>query len=364
MDGDIAIVQQALKNKKRTFKLKNANRRSILHQACLGGHLEIVKMIFARLPDMSLHEIDRGGNSPIDLAIQSRNLDLVGFLLEKGAHFNDDDTCIRLSNTPGLFEVLESHNALTRDCYIYCAGQNDIERIQRYTSLIVGDPSLFLSMVRYTTTRETMMALLAIPHDKYMLRQHFECLVGSSNRLDRATDAVCAVIEHFQPGFIFSTEEERLLIYHRQRRLILYAMENKIPLQTYVVSGLIEQFVLTKEEFAILMGHRRIHVFPNPLLCSAIGGKQQNNVKLLLGSGEADVNRPNIRMETPLQLAYNSHQYIIAKMLIIHGARVDYYHESYQEVYRTYQAIVHCYLVAIQRCRERGLARHIVSFIV
>ncbi|XP_071104774.1 putative ankyrin repeat protein RF_0381 [Haliotis cracherodii] len=102
-------ILELLVKKGSDLSLLDEDDNNILHLACKGGHVDIVKYIHSR----NIVDIDRGGENgytPLMIAVQFGNMDVFSFLMRKGADTSTgdagDENILHLSCRGGNVEIV------------------------------------------------------------------------------------------------------------------------------------------------------------------------------------------------------------------------------------------------------------------
>lgn len=100
--GEIEIFQKLVRKGCDVFERTN-HGSTVLHFACQGGKLEMVKFIIMNYPDLLQSEYnDFDGWSPLHWTAQSGRIDLLNFLLDKENYFRFDRETLNISDRTAL----------------------------------------------------------------------------------------------------------------------------------------------------------------------------------------------------------------------------------------------------------------------
>ena len=109
MEGDLAKVQALIAKDASLTDAKDEMGRTPLHLACHGGHIEMVKFLMAKGADIEAKFAN--GSTAIYWAIPEGHIDVVKLLIAKGADIqakqNDGTTLLHIAAVLGQTEITE-----------------------------------------------------------------------------------------------------------------------------------------------------------------------------------------------------------------------------------------------------------------
>ncbi len=353
-NGEVGFVRKALSNKTRKFTRK-VRGRTILHAACQGGHLEVVKLICAREPLLvSVYYLINGALwSPFEFAIESNSFELVEWLI---ATYNEYCNWQNGLATDEMTELLQRHGKLSERIILKMIRNNKYDQVQRF----ITTPVTFHMFMASQNTEMNDILLdkpNVLSNGTYTISHYLGLQVVDGYTTFRA-QLLFHIISRF-PEWQPTIYDLRILTHELFHDSLLLLFRRGAKLYQPAAEQLVQKSDLTVEELVSLSHF-------DSLVYYAVIGKQTGNVKRLLREPlNKDPDELARRLYyTPLSAAMRFDVCDkIKTLLIIHGASVKYYPEEIQRIYITYQNILQAYLLAYTRCGEFRLGEKIASYL-
>lgn len=108
--GYISLIE-VLRSKIKKKNIKNNNSNNPFFVACLYGHKDICVKLREYMPFLRLDDKNDSGDTPLHLAVKSRNVDLINYLIREGANLEimncSDYTPLKIACESGYNEIID-----------------------------------------------------------------------------------------------------------------------------------------------------------------------------------------------------------------------------------------------------------------
>ncbi len=105
-DGDLNSVKKLIEDGVVDINICDWANNTLLHTACANGHLEVAKYLLGK--NVNVDSENNGGETPLILACETKNEDLIKLLIDNGANvFAKDSAPIKRICSNGLREIIK-----------------------------------------------------------------------------------------------------------------------------------------------------------------------------------------------------------------------------------------------------------------
>lgn len=299
-NGDLAKVNQLIKNGIDVNMLDLKNGYTALHYAAEYGHLTIAELLLANGADV--HAKNNQGQTPLHCAIYSKSEEIISFLVSKGADINS-------KNNDGMTPLHEAckWNSASQVPALLVNG-SDVNASDKYgsTPLHIASYSFDETILRLLLENKCSAPTLDIKNNSGNTPLHVACLTMAMGcGAGGCTDAVKLLLEH---GASINIQNN-----HGQTPMAIAIRRNMNISKLLLERG---ADVNTKDEG----GNTLLHIILSP--CDAWRRFFPEMFELILTNERVDLNIKNNEEKTPLHCACSQGLVDMAKRLVEAGAEL------------------------------------------